>query len=192
MPTERIFRIGEKLISLDKATRHIERAFELREQGYAQQEAARRLQLDRSFISRLESIGEIRKGDKVAVIAFPIANAAELSAICSACGLDFYLILNNEQRWEMVLDSQALDFFNRMLALVTRLRELDTLIMVTSGKWHHLAEALLDIQIVYISLGATPIESDCHVNPEQFQATLAQVLEQQGRENESVEACGRG
>lgn len=176
MQRERIFRIGEKLVSLDKAGRHIERALELREQGLSQQETSKRLHLDRSFISRLESIGEIRKGNRVAVIGFPLANANGIAEICRSYGLDFYLLLNNQERWEMVRDKQALEFFNRMLELVARLREFDTLIMITSEKWHHLAEALLNIQIIYINLGPTPIEEDCIVDPKRFENALKHVL----------------
>ena len=121
MQSERIFRVGEKLISLDKAVRLIERTLELREQGVSQQEVARKLQLDRSFVSRLESVGEIRRGNRVAVIGFPLLNTAELIAICRAYGLDFYLLLNNQERWDLVRDKQALDFFNSMLELVARL-----------------------------------------------------------------------
>jgi transcriptional regulator with XRE-family HTH domain len=176
LQSKRLFRIGEKLISLDKAVRLIERTLELREKGISQQEAARKLQLDRSFVSRLEAIGEIRKGNRVAVIAFPLSNTAEITEICSKYGLDFYLLLNNQERWDMVRDQQALDFFNRMLELVARLREFDTLIMVTSEKWYHLAEALLDIQIIYISLGSTPIQEDRKVDPKLFEDTLKQIL----------------
>ncbi len=177
--SERVFRIGEKFVSLDKAVRLIERTLELREKGISQQEAAKRLQLDRSFVSRLEAIGEIRKGSRVAVIGFPLANAAELTEICNAYGLDFYLLLNNQERWDMVRDKQALDFFDRMVELVARLREFDTLIMITSEKWYHLAEALLDKQIIYINLGATPIQEDCLVERNLFEETLKQVLHHQ-------------
>ncbi len=177
MHSERVYRIGEKLISLDKAVRLIERTLELREQGVSQQETAGRLKLDRSFVSRLEAIGEIRKGNRVAVIGFPLANTVEIAAICSTYGLDFYLLLNNEERWNMVRDKQALDFFDSMVELVARLREFDTLIMVTSEKWHHLAEALIDIQIIYINLGSTPIQEDCYVDPGRFEDAMKQVLQ---------------
>lgn len=177
MQKERLFRVGDKLISLDKAFRLIEKALELREQGFSQQEVASRMQIDRSFISRLEAAGELRRGRRIAVIGFPLANRVELSAICRDYGLDFFLILNNEERWKMVQDRQALEFFNRMLDLVARLREFDTLVLVTSDKWFKLAEALLDIQVVFINLGTTPIQEDCTLDPEVFKETLLQVLE---------------
>lgn len=179
MRTEKVFRIGEKLVSLDKAFRHVERALELREQGLSQQEVSRRLNIDRSLISRIESIGELRKGSRVAVIGFPLSNKEEIAAICSEQGLDFYLLLNNNERWDMVRDKQALDFFNDILELVARLRQFDTLVMITSEKWHHLAEALLNIQVIHLTLGQTPIEEDRRADPEQLRIIIEQVLSRQ-------------
>lgn len=180
--SERVFRVGEKLISLEKAVHLIERALELREQGVSQQETARKLQLDRSFISRLESAGEIRKGNRVAVIGFPLSNSAEIAAICKNYSLEFYLLMNNRERWEMVTDKQALDFFNSVLEIVSRLREFDTLVMVTSEKWYKLAEALLNIQIINLNLGPTPIEKDCLVDPVHFEEIIKQVFDRQREE----------
>ncbi len=182
MQSERIFRVGEKTISLDKAARLLEKVLEMREKGISQQETARRLHLDRSFVSRLEAIGEIRKGSRVAVIGFPLENTGPLSDLCRSYGLDFYLLLNNKDRWEMVRDRQALDFFNSMFELVARLREFDTLIMISSERWHHLAEALLDIQIIYINLGPTPIREDRFLDPQQLKKALDLVTEKQRRE----------
>ena len=176
MANERMFRVGEKLVSLDKATRLIERTLKLREQGFSQQEAARRLNLDRSFVSRIEAAGEVRKGSKLAVIGFPLANSGELTDLCNSYGLDFVLVLDNRQRWSMVKDEQALDFFNQIFEMIARLREFDTLVMISSEKWYHLAEALLDIQIIYIDLGPTPIQEDRYLDSEQLKSVLDAVL----------------
>jgi hypothetical protein len=76
----------------------------------------------------------------------------------------------------MVQDKQALDFFNTIFELVTRLRQFDTLVMITSDKWYNLAEALLDLQIMHLDLGPTPIDDDRTVDPEHLRDTLKQVL----------------
>ncbi len=186
MQPERIFRVGEKMISLNKAARLVERVLELREKGVSQQEAAKRLHLDRSFVSRLEAIGEIRKGNRVAVIGFPLENTEQLSDLCRSYGLDFYFLLNNRDRWEMVRDQQALDFFNRMLELVARLREFDTLIMISSERWYQLAEALLDIQIIFINLGPTPIREDRFLDPQQLKKTLDLVTQKHKKGEQST------
>lgn len=177
MRFEQIFRIGDKLISLDRAERLLEQVLKLRSQGFSQQEVARRLCLDRSFISRLESAGEIRKGKRVAVIGFPVKNAVELTLICRELGLEFIMILNNQERWDLVSGKQALDFFNQMLENLAQLRGFDTLVLLTSERWYSLAEALLNLQIVYIGLGPTPVQEEKQVDPEQFRRVLQQVIE---------------
>lgn len=177
MQSEKIVRIGEKVVSVDRVKRLLDRILSLRTEGLSQQEVARRLSIDRSFISRLEAIGEVRKGKRVAVIGFPIANKEELETICRHFGLEFTLLMTNRERWAMAEGKQALDFFNEVLALITRLRNFEVLVMVTSGKWYPLAEALLDCQIVYLNLGSTPVQHDCYVDPGQFQALLEQVVD---------------
>ncbi len=176
MQSERLFRIGNKLVSLEKTFHVTEKVLELREQGYSQQETSDRLKIDRSFISRLETVGEIRKGNRIAVIGFPLANSKAVMEVCSAYGLEYYLILNNNERWEMVQDKQALDFFNSMLELLTQLRKFDLLVMITSQKWYHLAEALLDIQIIHLDLGPTPIEEDCLFEQKRLETILDQII----------------
>ena len=64
MPEE-LFRVGEKMISMRKIEETVRAVLKLRSEGLSQQEAANSLRLDRSFISRLESIGEVRKGKKL-------------------------------------------------------------------------------------------------------------------------------
>lgn len=173
---DKLFRVGDKLISLNKATRLIEAALNLRQEGASQQETATKLNLDRSFVSRLETVGEIRKGGRVAVIGFPLDNSAELAQVCRDKGLDFYLLLNNKERWALVQNKEALAFFNMVLDLVTRLRDFDTLILITSDKWFRLAEALLDLQIIHLELGQTPIEGDRRLDPELMKNTIEQVV----------------
>ena len=177
MQSERLTRIGDKIISLDKAVRFWKEGLHLRAQGYSQQEVARRLSLDRSFVSRLEAAGEIRKGERVAAIGFPVANKEEILDICHEMGLDFSLILTDAERWALAGDKKALEFFNQMMDLLARLRSFDTLVLITSEKWYRLAEALLDMQIIFISLGPTPVNENCRVDPGLFRGTLEQILD---------------
>lgn len=173
---EKIVRIGEKLVSVDRAQRLLDRVLELRAQGLSQQEVARRFHIDRSFISRLEAIAEVRKGKRVAVIGFPVANKEELERICHDLGLEFALLMTNRERWQMVSGKEALEFFNEILELITRLRDYETLVLATSERWYRLAEALLDCQIFFIRLGSTPVQQDCRVDPDRFRSLLEQVV----------------
>lgn len=65
------FRAGDKLLNRVKLDRIVDRIFQLRVSGLSQQEVAQRVGCDRSFVSRLESLAEVRKGGSLAVIGFP-------------------------------------------------------------------------------------------------------------------------
>ncbi|NLA26346.1 MAG: helix-turn-helix transcriptional regulator [Firmicutes bacterium] len=181
---DNIIRIGEKLVSVDRVRRLLERVMELRAKGLSQQEVARRLSLDRSFISRLETIGEVRKGKRLAAIGFPVENKEELGSACQDLGVEFFWFMNNRERWELVGNRQALDFFNEVLELIARLRDYEVLVLATSKKWYQLAEALLDCQIIYIDLGPTPVREDRRVGLNRFRNLIVQVLKESGRKEQ--------
>jgi len=86
MHFENIVRIGEKLVSVDRARRLLERVLNLRAQGLSQQEVARRLSLDRSFISRLEAISEVRKGKRVAGMRLPLVKKGVVNRHLAGAG----------------------------------------------------------------------------------------------------------
>lgn len=180
---ENIIRVGEKLVSIDRARRLLERVLELRSKGLSQQEVARRLSLDRSFISRLETISEVRRGKRVAVIGFPVENKEELVEVCQDLGLEFYWLMTNQERWELVGGKQALDFFNQILDLIARLRDYEILVLAASEKWYRLADALLDCRIIYLDLGPTPVREDRRIDSDRFREMIEPVLaDHKGRE----------
>ncbi|NMA91523.1 MAG: transcriptional regulator [Firmicutes bacterium] len=176
MEFEETVRVADKTISVDRAVRVLKKVLRLRSQGLSQQEVANRLTLDRSFVSRLEAIGEVRKGGRVAVIGFPIANKQELAAICREQGLDFIFLLTNQERWSLVGRQKALDFFNQVMEIVARLKGYDTLVLITSERWYRLAEALLDLQVIFVNLGPTPLEEDRRVEPVLFKQKLQDII----------------
>jgi predicted XRE-type DNA-binding protein len=57
-----ILRIGTKVIDRHRVHEHVDQALDLRSTGMSQQEVAAALGTERSFISRLEGLGEIRRG----------------------------------------------------------------------------------------------------------------------------------
>ena len=73
-----LVRIGEKVISIPRINNKINEILQYRMLGMSQQEAADKLGGERTFISRLEGLGEIRKGQSIAAIGFPIKNRAEV------------------------------------------------------------------------------------------------------------------
>ena len=76
-----LLRIGDKIINPDKIHRVIDDVLEMRGRGLSQQEIANKVGIDRTVISRLETLGEVRKGGRIALVGFPIKNCAELAAM---------------------------------------------------------------------------------------------------------------
>ena len=173
---EELIRVGEKIISLRRINETVQTALGLRSGGLSQQETAKALHLDRSFISRLESIGEVRKGKKVALIGFPLKNKDELNAVAYDKGVDFIWMMNEEERVDLVSRQTAMDFFNFIVDLIASLKTYDTVIMIGSRKWYQVAGALLDAQVIFVELGASPITEDCYLNVEELLSILEQIL----------------
>jgi len=177
-----MFRIGDKIVSSVKIQDMVEKIFTMRSQGFSQQQVANSLHLDRSFISRLESIGELRKGKRIALIGFPLENKEEISRIAEEYGIDFIWLMDEKERWEMVKNKSALDFFDEVMAVTTALQQYDTIIMICSMKWKKIAEALLTGQVFFIELGMSPITENRFLSSQEFKRVLFKLDLLQGRQ----------
>jgi transcriptional regulator with XRE-family HTH domain len=176
MVREEMIRIGEKIISMRKIRDGIQKILKLRSSGLSQQEVANLLHLDRTFISRLESIGEIRKGKKIAVFGFPLQNKEEIKKISEDYGVDFVWLMNEEERWNLVRDRSALDFFNQVMELIAELQSHDVVIIIGSRRWLKIAEALLTGEIIFLELGKSPIKGDRLLNPNTFKEIMDTLI----------------
>lgn len=169
-----LVRIGDKLISRRKIWRAVDRVLERRAAGVSQQDVATELGIDRAVISRLESLGEVRKGRQLAVVGFPIGNKDELEQVCQDAGVDFVLLLNNVERWNFIEDASGAELFNNVLGIVARLRECDTVIFLGSDMRIEWIEAVLGSErVVSVDLGPSPIADDCYVSPRRLRNILA-------------------
>ncbi len=171
-----LIRIGDKLINLAKIHEAVRKILELRNEGFSQQEVAAKMNLDRTFISRLETIGCIRKGGQIGLLAFPVSNKEELLVLIERYGIEQYVVLNDEERWQLVEQRSGLDFFNQVMAIVERFRECDTVIMFCSSKWSRLAEALLDSEVFAVDIGETPIRGDVYLEPQAAEEVILQFV----------------
>lgn len=170
-------RIGEKLISRGKLNRIIEKILSLRAQGYSQKEVAERLQLERSFISHLESIGQIRRGDRVALIGFPVANKEEVYSLAEEMGIDYTMILNDEERWSYIKDKNGITLFNELLELIKELQDYKTVVFIGSDMRIETVQSLLEGEVIGLPLGPSPIQKDIVVDIEKLRVVLEQVKE---------------
>ncbi len=169
-------RIGTKIISRKKIDRMIDKLLVLRSQGFSQQEVSSRLGLERSFISRIESVGEIRKGKKMALVGFPIYNKDEVYSLCQKIGIDYVWVMDNEERWGLIKDSKAMDFFNMVVNIIADLKSYDLIFLLSSDNWYKVAEAFLDNEIIFWEIGKTPIQENCRIELKQLEEDILKVV----------------
>lgn len=158
------FRIGDKIISLKKTSTAIEKILKLRSQGKSQQDVSDVMGVDRSFISRLENLGEIRKGKRIGVVGFPIKNKEEIRQILLDRGIGNCLLMNEVERNMFVQMKSGSDLVNDLMALLQEYRVYDTVIVLASDMRTRWIEALLDQQVITVDIGSSPLTEDVYVD----------------------------
>lgn len=160
-----LLRIGDKLINRQKIYRTIDQILSLRCQGLSQQEVANQVGVDRTVISRLENMGEVRKGKSVALIGFPIHNCEELQQLARQEGIDYCLLLTEQQRWQFLQENSGVELFNAIMRIITEVRSNDIVIILGSNMRIKLIETMLDKEVIGIQIGESPIAEDKYVEP---------------------------
>lgn len=170
-------RVGDKLISRQKIEDAIDEILSLRVQGMSQAEAANRTGVDRTFISRLETLGEIRKGGSIAIIGFPLSNCGEIQETAAEVGVDFALLMSDEERWNWVKSKTGIDLFNELLELITRIRRFDKVVLIGSDRRLELIKGLLDrhTEVFTITIGQSPMTGDVYLNPKSLRELVAEI-----------------
>ena len=158
-----LVRIGDKIISRDKILKTIDKILFMRSEGFSQQEIADRRDIDRSFVSRLENLGEIRKGERIALVGFPVANKEELTQVALELGVDFVYLLNDRERWQFVQEKSGIALLNDLMELISHMRDFDTVIFIGSDMRIRLSHTGREVTI---EIGESPITEDKYVDPD--------------------------
>ncbi len=168
-----LVRIGDKLVSVERVVRTVEDIFRLRQAGLSQAEVGERLGLDRTVVSRLESVGEIGKGHAIAVIGFPVANRDEVRALCRDRGVEFVWVMSDLERREFAENRSGAALIDEVLQMAGRVRQFDAVILMASDRRLRLMEALLDPRrVLPIVLGQTPLLRDVPVDLEALDTAI--------------------
>ncbi len=157
-------RIGDKVISLTKINNKAMEILQHRMLGLSQQEVAEKLGVERSFISRLEGLGEVRKGSSIAAIGFPIKNKAEVEALLRAYGVEFFLLMSEKERTEYVSDCSGVQLSNKIMELINKFRSFDSVIVMGSDYRNRIAREMLDNKAIEMDIGKSPIKEDVLVD----------------------------
>lgn len=172
---EDLVRIGDKLLSRRLLHQAVDRILDLRAAGRSQQEVAARLGLDRAFISRLETLGELRKGGSIAVIGSPLGNKAALEAVCAEEGVEFALIWTDAERRAFVEQRSGAELLNAVMELVARVRACDHVVLLGSDYRTAVLQALIGKPCLTVEIGRSPIHQDVEYDPEALRALLRAV-----------------
>ncbi len=166
------YRIGNKIVYNKQIERLFRRAMSLREKGYSQSKVAKELGVERSFISRLESISEVRKGKKIALLGFPVKNKEELIKLGNKYGLDYIFLLTEKERWEFIEHKSGLHLFNQIMEIIVKLKEFDLIIFLGSDMRLDLIDSLLAGEIIGVELGESPLTEDKYVEPKKVEEII--------------------
>lgn len=170
-----LLRIGEKIVNRQKIHHTIDEILDHRSHGLSQQETANRFGIDRTVISRIESLGEVRKGGRIALIGFPIKNCEDLTYTARQEGVDYILLLSERDRWKFVQDKSGVQLFNEIMEIIATLRSYDVVIILGSNMRIKLLEALLDKDVIGMQIGESPIADDKFVDPEDVRKLIRQL-----------------
>jgi hypothetical protein len=167
----RFFRIGDKIVSREKLVEQITGILRDRERGATQAETATSHGVERSFVSWLETLGEVRRGRRVALIAFPVANSDEVRALAEAHGVEFLLVMSQSER-ESLEGSPGDQVFNRVLDTLATLKDFDVLVLLASDWRVGTIEKILGREVVAVTLGPSPLRHDVVVDLDQLDDIL--------------------
>jgi transcriptional regulator len=170
-----LIRIGDKLISKEKIIESIEEMLKLRQRGLSQAEVAKRFGTDRTFVSRLENLGEVRKGKTIALVGFPIKNIDEIRDLAVQEGVDYVLLMTDKERWDFVYEKTGIELLNEVMGLIYKVRQYDVVIIIGSDQRLRLFKALLDKEVVSISIGKSPITQDKYIDPDSLREVIRKL-----------------
>jgi len=168
----KFYRIGDKVINSKYLDKTISKILKLRQSGLSQSKVADELDIERSFISRLESIGEVRRGNKIALVGFPVENKEEIVNIAKEYGLEYILVMTEEERWDFIQEKTGLQLFEEVIEILVELKEYDLTIFLGSDMRLDLVDKLLDGKVIGIKLGESPLKEDKYVDPDNIKEIL--------------------
>lgn len=170
-----LIRIGDKVVSRHKIDTFINEILQLRSAGLSQTDVAAGLGIDRTLVSRLESLGEVRKGKSVAVIGFPIANREEIYALLQDEGVDFALLMSEAERLDYVRQKSGIELFDSIMDLIAKAHSYDQVVVIGSDKRIKIIRAVLDKEVVGLEIGESPLKEDKYVDPAEVAAVIRAV-----------------
>jgi hypothetical protein len=170
----------------------VQEIVEARSRGLSQADTSAQFGLDRAFVSRLETLGEVRRGRSVAVVGFPVANKERLTALCDRMGVDFTWLMTDRERREFAQSRTGVELVNEIFRLAQQVRSHDVVVLMASNARVRLLTALLDVHaVIPVILGETPLNRDVAVDADVLESIIKEV-QSRGSETPSRRHEGSG
>jgi transcriptional regulator with XRE-family HTH domain len=150
----------------------IDEILALRQSGLSQQEAAERVGTDRTFISRLETLGEIRKGGSIALAGVPVVNKDDILKVAEDKGVDFTFLLSPAERWSFLQGKSGFELFGEAADLLERLSAHESVVILGHNRPAQILSVLLARRSIVVHLAQVE-GTDGHFDP----VALAEILE---------------
>lgn len=170
-----LIRIGDKVVSRHKIDYVINEILQMRSSGLSQTEVAARLGVDRTLVSRMENLGEVRKGKSVAVIGFPIANRKEIHSLLQEEGVDLILLMSRSEYLDFLKEKNGIELFNFIMEVTAKAHSCDQVVVIGSNKRIKITRAALDKEVVGLEIGESPMTEDKYVDPAEILAVIRAV-----------------
>jgi len=169
------YRVQDKIISWQRVEKTLRKALLMRSRGFSQQDVATRLGIDRTLISRVEGIGELRKGQSVACLGFPIQNKEEITEILQKEGVDFIMLMSEKERLDFVEQRSGKELINEIMDLTARVRGYEVVICIGSDERLRMLEGMLDGQVIGLEIGESPLTEDKWVDPQEIRKIMKSI-----------------
>ncbi len=134
---------------------------------------AAKLGVDRTLVSRLESVGEVRKGETIAVVGFPVENKEDIVRVAGEEAVDFVYVLTDQERWDL-LNRSGGELFTELMRLMARVREFRVVVILGLNQVARFFAALLDREVSVLHLKQTP-GSNGRFEPEELRRLIRSV-----------------
>lgn len=170
-----LIRIGSKVISHERLIELMGVILKKRSNGATQAEVASDVGVERSFVSHLESLGEVRRGKHIALVGFPVKNKHEVKKAAKKCGIDFVYLLSEKERISFA-DKGGAFVFNEVLDILAKLQKFDIVIFLASDKRVKSLSNILNGEVIGIPLGKSPLKTDKKVDVEELKNLLTNII----------------
>lgn len=186
-----LVRIGEKVINRERLYTLVDKIIMLRSNGATQQDVADTLDLERPFVSNLERLGEVRIGQKVALVGFSVSNKQEIKGVAKEHGIDSVYLYNGEILTNLLTRTKKVDergVLQRVLATLAKLRDFDLLLFLGLESDAALLEEALGIQVLSLPVKEVG-DAGFYINRQEIESYLEHLIP--GERSKRTEDCSK-